>query len=1192
MDSATAASVVGPALGLKAHYIAQPESSGTIMPSVVVTAPDNPETGSVTYGVTVTGDGTDGTPSGDFTISDGVNACSGTLDGSGTGSCSLTEYAAYGLYTLTASYDGDSVYTSAESDPLDVTLATATPSVLLTGQDEGSGVVDYSVTVNGPGGAVVPTGTVTISDADGDTCTTDTLEGGSGGCSITFGSSGPFAVSAQYGGDGNYAPATGWPTPNVSVSDNSATTYYGGNLVFIVTVAGPGPAVTPTGSVSWALTGPGDPSCSDSGLVDGTASCSVSPAQVGAYTATATYLGDGNYSGAFGADSAATVSPATLTVTASSAQFTYGAAVPTITPSYSGFASGESALDLRPAPTCSTTATQSSPVGSYTSSCSGGVDGNYSFSYVAGTVKVARADLTITASDGSFTYGGSPPDIAAEYSGFVNGDDASSLSSQPTCSTTATKSSPVGGYTSTCSGAADANYSITYETGSVTVDQADLTITASDGSFTYGGTPANITAAYSGFVNGDDASKLSSQPTCSTTATKSSPVGSYASSCSGAADANYSIAYKTGSVTVGPAGLIVKASSPSFAYGGDPPAITPTYTGFVNGDNASSLDPQPTCSTVATKSSAVGSYASSCAGGADANYSFSYVDGTVTVSQADLTVTASDGSSTYGQDPPTITASYSGFVNGDSSSSLSTQPTCSTAATKSSPVGSYSSSCTGADDANYSISYTKGSVIVGPADLTVTASDGSSTYGQDPPTITASYSGFANGDSSLSLTTQPTCSTAATKSSPVGSYSSSCTGADDANYSISYTKGSVTVGPAGLTVTASSPSFTYGGTPPTITATYTGFVNGDSAASLDPQPTCSTGATHTSAVGSYASSCSGAADANYSMSYLDGSVSVNPANLTVTASSPSFTYGGTPPTITATYTGFVNNDSSSSLSKQPTCSTTASASSHVGSYPSSCTGAVDANYSMSYAPGSVTVNPAPLTVKASSPSFTYGGSPPTITASYAGFENGDSASSLSPEPSCSSVATKASPVGNYASSCAGAADANYSFSYLNGSVTVDPAPLTITASGGSFTYGGTPPAISVLGYSGFENGDSATNLSPQPSCSTVATELSPVGSYASSCSGAADANYSFSYVDGSVKVTQASLTVTAPTTRVRARWVATPRRVSGRSTRTTRSPMCKVRSLSTRRRLPSPPRAARLPTAEPFRPSLPSTQAS
>ena len=94
--------------------------------------------------------------------------------------------------------------------------------------------------------------------------------------------------------------------------------------------------------------------------------------------------------------------------------------------------------------------------------------------------------------------------------------------------------SPVGDYASACAGAVDANYTITYVEGTVTVNPATLMVTASSATVDYGSSPPTITAAYSGFVNGDDATSLTTPPTCSTTATSSSPVGSYPSSCSGA----------------------------------------------------------------------------------------------------------------------------------------------------------------------------------------------------------------------------------------------------------------------------------------------------------------------------------------------------------------------------------------------------------------------------------------------------------------------------------------------------------------------------------------------------------------------------------------------------------------------------------------------------------------------------------
>jgi hypothetical protein len=81
--------------------------------------------------------------------------------------------------------------------------------------------------------------------------------------------------------------------------------------------------------------------------------------------------------------------------------------------------------------------------------------------------KVVVASLSITASSSSFTFGGTVPTITASYSGFVNGNSAASLTTQPTCSTTATATSPAGTYASTCSGAVDPNYAISYTAGIV-----------------------------------------------------------------------------------------------------------------------------------------------------------------------------------------------------------------------------------------------------------------------------------------------------------------------------------------------------------------------------------------------------------------------------------------------------------------------------------------------------------------------------------------------------------------------------------------------------------------------------------------------------------------------------------------------------------------------------------------------------
>src|SRR6202035_3148896 len=116
-------------------------------------------------------------------------------------------------------------------------------------------------------------------------------------------------------------------------------------------------------------------------------------------------------------------------------------------------------------------------------------------------VEVDQAPLTITAPSETMVYGSAVPALGASYSGFVDGDGVSTLTTPPTCSTSATSASPVGSYAVVCSGAVGPNYQISYVDGSMQVTAAALVITASSGSMTYGGAVAVITANDSGFVH-------------------------------------------------------------------------------------------------------------------------------------------------------------------------------------------------------------------------------------------------------------------------------------------------------------------------------------------------------------------------------------------------------------------------------------------------------------------------------------------------------------------------------------------------------------------------------------------------------------------------------------------------------------------------------------------------------------------
>lgn len=87
------------------------------------------------------------------------------------------------------------------------------------------------------------------------------------------------------------------------------------------------------------------------------------------------------------------------------------------------------------------------------------------------TFTVTAAPLVITASSPTgIRVGDAVPTITASYSGFVNSENSSSLSTLPACTTTYTTSSAAGSTEATsCTGAAATNYTISYIAGSLTV---------------------------------------------------------------------------------------------------------------------------------------------------------------------------------------------------------------------------------------------------------------------------------------------------------------------------------------------------------------------------------------------------------------------------------------------------------------------------------------------------------------------------------------------------------------------------------------------------------------------------------------------------------------------------------------------------------------------------------------------------
>ncbi|WP_409513311.1 MBG domain-containing protein [Edaphobacter aggregans] len=803
----------------------------------------------------------------------------------------------------------------------------------------------------------------------------------------------------------------------------------------------------------------------------------------------------GNYNVVY-VDGTLTVGQATLTVTAGNASRAYGAPNPVLTASGAGALSSDSFTY-----TATTAAVPSSPLGTYSivPAVTGANLGNYNVVYVNGTLTVGQATLTVTAGNASRAYGAPNPVLTASGSGVQNGD-----SFTYTATTAAVPSSPLGTYSivPAVTGANLGNYNVVYVNGTLTVGQATLTVTAGNASRAYGAPNPVLTASGSGVQNGD-----SFTYTATTAAVPSSPLGTYSivPAVTGANLANYNVVYVNGTLTVGQATLTVTAGNASRAYGAPNPVLTASGAGALSSDSFTY-----TATTAAVPSSPLGTYSivPAVTGANLANYNVVYVNGTLTVGQATLTVTAGNASRAYGAPNPVLTASGAGALSSDSFTYTAT-----TAAVPSSPLGTYSivPAVTGANLGNYNVVYVNGTLTVGQATLTVTAGNASRAYGAPNPVLTASGAGALSSDSFTY-----TATTAAVPSSPLGTYSivPAVTGANLGNYNVVYVDGTLTVGQATLTVTAGNASRAYGAPNPVLTASGAGALSSDSFTY-----TATTAAVPSSPLGTYSivPAVTGANLANYNVVYVDGTLTVGQATLTVTAGNASRAYGAPNPVLTASGAGALSSDSFTY-----TATTAAVPSSPLGTYSivPAVTGANLGNYNVVYVNGTLTVGQATLTVTAGNASRAYGAPNPVLTASGSGVQNGDSFTYTA-----TTAAVPSSPLGTYSivPAVTGANLANYNVVYVNGTLTVGQATLTVTAGNASRAYGAPNPVLTASG-SGVQNGDSFTYTA-----TTAAVPSSPLGTYSivPAVTGANLGNYNVVYVDGTLTVGQATLTVTA-----------------------------------------------------------------
>jgi len=908
----------------------------------------------------------------------------------------------------------------------------------------------YSLVVNAPTISIAPT---TVPTGDENVAYTTTTVTASGGISpylyaITSGSL-PTGLSLNSATGAISGTPTTNGTFNFTVTATDASTGTGpftGSRLYTLIINSL-PAITfgtlpnkTYGDADFSLTAtstntgvPVTYTSSNTAVATITAGNKVHIIAAGNTTITASQAGDANHGAAIDVQQPLQIDAKTINVTPTATSKIYGAGDPVLSYTYAPALVGSDAF------TGAITRTVGENVGAYAiTQGSLKLNNNYLINYGSANLTITPAPLTITANNQTKVYGASVRTLTVSYSGWVNNDDVSSLTTLPTVGVPAGTSSPVGNYVITPSGAVSPNYTIAYVTGTLSITNAALIITADDQTKVYGANVPTLTTSYSGWVNGDNTSAITTLPVVSVMATSASAVGDYPVTASGAVVPNYTITYVQGNLSVTPATLTITAYDASKVYGDNNPALLVTYNGWVNGDDESDITTLVKVTTTATVSSPVGNYPITPSTAVAPNYTINFVPGNLSVTPAALTITADDQTKIYGANNPSLTASYNGFVNGDNASSLTTAPTITTTATSSSVVGNYSVTASGAVDANYTITYAAGNLSVTPAALTITADDQTKIYGQNNPALTVSYSGFVNNDDQSTLTTAPAITTTATAVSNVGDYTISASGAANTNYIISYVNGNLSITPAALTITAEDKTKDYGAALPTFTATYSGWVNGDGVSSLTTAPSITTTATAASNVGNYPITAANAVNANYTISYVAGNLAVNAVPLNIKAENKTKVYGDADPAMTYIATGWVNGDGTSVITGALKRITGENVSTYAINQNTLSAGN---NYIITYTAGNFTITPATLTITADAQTKVYNTADPALTYVPTGWKNGDGSSVITgglTRAAGENVGTYAIQQGTIA------AGNNYTISYVGNNLIITKAPQVIT----------------------------------------------------------------------------------------------------------------------------------------------------
>jgi len=656
----------------------------------------------------------------------------------------------------------------------------------------------------------------------------------------------------------------------------------------------------------------------------------------------------------------------------------------------------------------------------------------------------------------------------------------------------------------TLSGADAANYTIVSSTTTTAdISPASLTLNLTPNNKVYDGTTAATgTITLSGVFAGDDVNVTGTFAFSDKNVGNNKTVTASGITLSGADAGNYltPTPYNT-TADITPLLLSLTVTANNKQYD-----ATTAATGTITLNNAITGDAVAATATFAFLDKNVGTgktvnVTGIALTGADAgNYTLPYTSTTATadITAVALTVNATANNKTYdGTTDATGTLSLTGVLVGDVvniTGGTFTFNNKNVGTNKPVTVTGYS--LTGADAGNYTVPASVNTTAnISALGLTFTLSANNKTYnGTTAATGTITLNGVISGDVVSATGTFAFADKNAGNGKTVNVTGIALTGADAGNYTVA-NSGSTTANiiPLALTYTISANNKVYDGTTAgSGTITLTNVITGDNVTANGTFTFASANVGTGITVTVSSITLSGADASNYTITpSAITSANITPLVITVTANAQTKVYGSADPALTYTYTpSLIGGDQfSGALSRQ--------LGENVGTYTiTQGSLSLPGNYSITYNSANLTITPKTLTVTADNKSKCQGDPNPALTITYSGFEFSDGPSSLTTEPTASTTATQSSPAGTYTISVSGGVATNYTFNYVNGTLTINPLPTVGTqptdqtaSNGGSATFNAV--INDADSYQWYESTDGVT-FSPISGATNQSLTLNPV----------------------------------------------------------------------------------------------------